>query len=85
MNFGGQSNELWCPGGEAGFVRRMIQESAARPNLCRWFTTLVSKRESLPSINHALKTVNALDVRLIELSHGQKKSRIVAWKFKRSR
>ncbi len=23
LNFGGQSNELWCPGGEVGFVGRM--------------------------------------------------------------
>ncbi|MFM7721620.1 MAG: RlmF-related methyltransferase, partial [Bacteroidota bacterium] len=24
---GGQSNELWCEGGEEGFISRMIQES----------------------------------------------------------
>jgi 23S rRNA (adenine1618-N6)-methyltransferase len=39
LNFGGRRTELWCAGGEAGFVRRMIAESAQRPDLCRWFTT----------------------------------------------
>jgi 23S rRNA (adenine1618-N6)-methyltransferase len=84
LNFGGQSNELWCPGGESAFVRRMIRESAARPDLCTWFTTLVSKRESLPAIHQALKAAQAADVRTIELAHGQKQSRILAWRFKRT-
>lgn len=81
LNFGGRGAELWCAGGEAGFVRRMIAESAELPALCRWFTTLVSKRDSLPAIHAALKKARASDVRTIELAHGQKKSRIVAWTF----
>lgn len=83
LNFGGRSTELWCEGGEPAFVRRMIAESAERPELCGWFTTLVSKRESLPSIHQALKAVRADEVRTLELAQGQKKSRIVAWRFKR--
>lgn len=81
LNFGGQSNELWCPGGEAGFIRRMITESAAQPDVCGWFTTLVSKSENLPTIRHALTAVHARDVRILDLAHGQKQSRIVAWTF----
>jgi 23S rRNA (adenine1618-N6)-methyltransferase len=81
LNFGGRSNELWCRGGEAGFIRRMILESAAHPDLCRWFTTLVSSRDSLPGIQRTLETVRASAVRVIDLAHGQKKSRIVAWRF----
>ena len=84
LNFGGQSNELWCSGGEAGFIRRMIVESAAIPDVCGWFTTLVSSRDSLPGIQRALKTVRASEVRVIDLAHGQKKSRIVAWRFAHS-
>ncbi|HYD85740.1 MAG TPA: 23S rRNA (adenine(1618)-N(6))-methyltransferase RlmF [Opitutus sp.] len=80
-NFGGRANELWCEGGEAAFVARMIAESAQRPELCRWFTTLVSKRETLPAIHRALQRVKATEVRVIDLAHGQKKSRIVAWRF----
>lgn len=49
-NFGGQASELWCPGGEVEFVRRMIAKSAKFSNQCRWFSTLVSKIENLGRI-----------------------------------
>jgi len=81
LNFGGQSNELWCPGGEETFVRRMIGESAGRPELCVWFTTLVSKRGSLPAIYRELGKARAIDVRTLVMFAGQKQSRIVAWTF----
>jgi|LauGreDrversion4_1035100.scaffolds.fasta_scaffold119079_1 23S rRNA (adenine1618-N6)-methyltransferase len=81
LNFGGQSNELWCRGGEVAFVRRMIAQSGARPAQCRWFTTLVSKRASLPAIERALHTAQAAEVRIIPMTHGQKHNRIVAWRF----
>ncbi|MEY4487827.1 MAG: hypothetical protein RIQ79_335, partial [Verrucomicrobiota bacterium] len=81
LNFGGRCNELWCAGGEVAFVRRMIAQSALRPGQCRWFTTLVSKRASLPSIERALRLAQAAEVRVIPMKHGQKHSRIVAWRF----
>lgn len=81
LNFGGRSHELWCAGGETAFVRRMIAESAERPDLCGWFTTLVAKRENLPAIERALRTARATEVRTIPMAHGQKQSRIVAWRF----
>lgn len=84
LNFGGQSNELWCQGGEKEFIRRMITESAALPEACGWFTTLVSKGENLPAIHHALTAARARDVRTLDLAHGQKRSRIVAWTFQRT-
>ena len=84
LNFGGQAGELWCAGGELAFVRRMIAESAARPGLCRWFTTLVSKSTHLPRLFRSLQEVKAVDVRTLEMTHGQKKSRILAWTFTRT-
>jgi len=81
LNFGGRNNELWCMGGEVGFVQRTIAESAARPDLCRWFTTLVSKESSLPAIQRALAKANVLETRRIPMFAGQKQSRIVAWTF----
>ncbi len=81
LNFGGQNNELWCDGGEAAFIRRMVQESGRRPRASYWFTTLVSKKETLPGVYRALKTAGATDVRTIEMAQGQKKSRLVAWTF----
>lgn len=80
-NFGGGAAELWCAGGEAGFIGRLIRESAERPALCGWFTTLVSRRESLPRLEHLLRCHAAREVRLLDLAQGQKKSRILAWRF----
>ena len=80
-NFGGGATELWCAGGEAGFVGRMIRESADHPSLCGWFTALISHRDSLPRLQHLLRCHAARDVRLLDLAQGQKKSRILAWRF----
>jgi 23S rRNA (adenine1618-N6)-methyltransferase len=80
-NFGGRSNELWCEGGEVAFIRRMIQQSTERPQLCKWFTTLVSKSENLSSIQRALRAANVAESRVVEMAQGQKKSRFVAWRF----
>ena len=83
LNFGGQASELWCDGGELAFVGRMIAESAERPQLCRWFTTLVSKSAHLPRLFQSLEEVDVLDVKTVEMTHGQKKSNILAWTFTR--
>lgn len=81
LNFGGQSNELWCKGGERSFILKMIEESILFSQNCLWFTTLVSKSENLPSIYNALKKVNATDIKTISMSQGSKTSRLVAWTF----
>jgi 23S rRNA (adenine1618-N6)-methyltransferase len=82
LNFGGQAAELYCEGGELGFIKRMIEESIEFKNHCRWFTTLVSKTSHLPSIYNALKNINAKQIRTVEMAQGQKLSRFVAWSFK---
>jgi 23S rRNA (adenine1618-N6)-methyltransferase len=81
LNFGGQSNELYCEGGEEAFVTAMIKESKQFATQCLWFTSLISKASTLPSIYRALEKVNAIEVKTIEMSQGQKKSRLVAWTF----
>jgi 23S rRNA (adenine1618-N6)-methyltransferase len=82
LNFGGQSHELWCDGGELKFVRQMVHESQIWASSIGWFSVLVSKSNNLPQIYHALKQEGAAMVRSIPMSHGNKASRIVAWKFK---
>ena len=81
LNFGGQGNELWCDGGEIQFIQTMIHESALYKNNCRWFTTLVSKKENLNAIYKALKNASVKEVKTIEMQHGNKTSRVVAWRF----
>ncbi len=82
LNFGGQANELWCNGGEALFLKRMIRESALFKTQVGWFTSLVSKKENLPNIYKQLKKLKA-NFRTIEMSQGNKKSRLIAWNFDR--
>jgi 23S rRNA (adenine1618-N6)-methyltransferase len=81
LNFGGQITELYCEGGEEAFVTTMINESKQYATQCLWFTTLISKAANLPSVYRALKKVNALEVKTIDMTQGQKQSRIVAWTF----
>lgn len=82
LNFGGQSHELYCVGGEEAFVVNMIKESQQFAMQCQWFTTLVSKATTLPSVYRALKKVNARQVRTIDMAQGQKQSRFVAWTWR---
>jgi 23S rRNA (adenine1618-N6)-methyltransferase len=85
LNFGGKANELWCDGGELGFIRRTIEESAEFAGRCGWFTTLVSKSEHLPRLEQALRKVKAAEVKVVDMAQGQKRSRILAWTFSESR
>lgn len=81
LNFGGQNTELWCEGGEALFIRRMIDESTTVSHQVLWFSTLVSKASTLPSVLSALKKANAFKVKTVEMTQGQKQSRFVAWTY----
>lgn len=81
LNFGGHNAELWCEGGELGFITQMAYESAKYPMQCLWFTTLVSKKDNLSSIYKTLNKVSASDIKTIDMAQGQKTSRIVAWTF----
>ncbi|MCM4155950.1 23S rRNA (adenine(1618)-N(6))-methyltransferase RlmF [Gramella sp. AN32] len=79
-NFGGQATELWCNGGEALFLKRMIKESKLFKNQVDWFTCLVSKKENLAKLYKQLDKVKA-SFTSIEMEVGNKKSRIIAWQF----
>ena len=81
LNFGGQNAELWCPGGELGFITQMIYESAKYPMHCLWYTTLVSKQAHLNSLYKTLNKVNAANISTIDMAQGQKTCRILAWTF----
>jgi 23S rRNA (adenine1618-N6)-methyltransferase len=81
LNFGGQEKELCYPGGESGFARLMIEESARIGTRVFWFSTLISKEATLPGVYAALKKANVFEWKTLEMAQGQKKSRVVAWTF----
>ena len=81
LNFGGKNNELWCKGGEVAFIKKMIKESFEFRKNVLWFTTLVSKKENLPLIYKALEAIKPAQIKTINMSQGQKITRVVAWSF----
>lgn len=81
LNFGGQATELWCTGGEASFLRRMIRESAAVGHQVLWFSSLVSKAEHLAGVRSQLKKAAVQEWREVAMAQGSKQSRFVAWSF----
>jgi 23S rRNA (adenine1618-N6)-methyltransferase len=81
LNFGGQNGELWCEGGEEGFVNDMIYQSKRFAQSCFWFSTLISKESNLKSVYAALNKSEAIEVKTIPMGQGNKISRIVAWTF----
>ena len=81
LNFGGKHNELWCEGGEVAFIKKMIKESKEFSKNCLWFTTLVSRKENLDFIYDALEDIEVLEYKTINMAHGQKISRVIAWTF----
>lgn len=80
-NFSGQNNELWCPGGELAFVTNYIYESRHYSKQVGWFSSLISRKEHLPTLERLLKKLNVKEVRVIPMAQGQKISRILAWKW----
>lgn len=81
LNFGGQHHELWCEGGEEGFVQTMVNESKQFGGSCFWFTTLVSKQDKLNNVYKTLKLAETVAVETIAMGQGNKTSRLVAWTF----
>ena len=81
LNFGGKNNELWCKGGEIAFITNMIKESLEFKNNVFWFTTLVSKKENLPLIYKKLEDIKVSEMKTIDMSQGQKITRVIAWSF----
>ena len=81
LTFGGADSELHTPGGEAGFLRRMIAESQHFGGQVRWFTTLVSKVGYLSAARRQLDQLDSNKVRVLPLEQGNKRMRVLAWQF----
>ncbi len=80
-NFAGQAQELWYTGGEKAFLHTYLYESSLFKTNCFWYTSLVSNKDNIKSMQKSLKKLGATTVKIIEMSQGNKKSRIVAWTF----
>ena len=81
LNFGGQNGELWCAGGEIGFLTRMANESIEYARQVYYFTSLVSKGENIAPLKKLLSRLGAQKIDVIRMSQGQKVSRLLVWSF----
>lgn len=81
LNFGGQNAELWCPGGEIGFIATMIEQSMDFAEQCLWFTCLVSKKDNLKPLSRLLNRAQVAESRIVDMAQGQKESRFIAWTY----
>ena len=81
LNFSGMVNELIYEGGEKQFIQNMITESKEYAKNCLWFTTLVSNEKNLNRIYSSLEKIETYEVKTINMSTGNKITRIVAWTF----
>lgn len=79
-NFSGESNELWYNGGELSFVLNYIKESILFKTQVDWFTSLISNEDNLKPLHIELKKT-AKEFKVIDMAQGNKKSRILAWRF----
>ena len=81
QNFGGQTTELWCKGGEDRFVRDMIRQSKFFAASCFWFSTSVAKQSHMKGFYEALYKEDAVEVKTIPMGQGNKSGRVLAWTF----
>ncbi|CAM1335075.1 23S rRNA (adenine(1618)-N(6))-methyltransferase RlmF [Tenacibaculum aestuariivivum] len=80
-NFAGNSNELWYLGGEKAFLHTYLYESSLQPKVSKWFTSLVSRKENVKSLQNSAKKLGATTFKVIPMSQGNKVTRIVCWQF----
>lgn len=81
QNFAGHPNELWCPGGEKSFITQLIYDSQKYKNQIRWTTSLVSSKDNLKPLIAVLEYHKAAQIKIINMEQGQKKMRILAWRW----
>jgi 23S rRNA (adenine1618-N6)-methyltransferase len=80
-NFSGNNNELWYKGGEKAFLHSYLYESSQFPDVSRWFTSLVSKKENVESLEKSASKLGVKEFKIIPMHQGNKVTRIVAWRF----
>ena len=80
-NFAGNNNELWYIGGEKAFLHNYLYESSLYKTSSKWFTSLVSKKENVKSLEKSSKKLGATEFKVIPMHQGNKVTRIVAWRF----
>jgi 23S rRNA (adenine1618-N6)-methyltransferase len=59
----------------------MIAQSEQFAEQVIWFTSLVSKKETLKVLENKLSTLPIAEYKIIDMAQGQKVSRFIAWSY----
>lgn len=78
----GAEVEMICPGGDAGFVLRMVEESRELGTAVRWYTSMLGKLSSVHQVVDRLKEIGVNNWAVTLLRAGNKTRRwAVGWSF----
>ncbi len=80
-NFSGNNNELWYVGGEKAFLHNYLYESSLFKESSKWFTSLVSKKDNIDSLQKSAKKLGAKEFKTISMNQGNKVTRIACWRY----
>ena len=80
----GSNNEMICPGGDLGFVTRIVEESLVLRDKVTWYSSMLGKLSSAKAVVELLKSHSITNWAVGVLEPGTKtgtKRWIVAWSF----
>jgi 23S rRNA (adenine1618-N6)-methyltransferase len=78
----GAEVEMICPGGDAGFVLRMVEESKELKDTVRWYTSMLGKLSSVHQVIDRLKEIGINNWAVTLLRAGNKTRRwAVGWSY----
>lgn len=80
----GSNNEMVCPGGDLGFVTRIVEESLVLRSRVKWYSSMLGKLSSAKAIVELLKSHNITNWAVGVLEPGTKtgtKRWVIAWSF----
>ncbi|MDD7913023.1 23S rRNA (adenine(1618)-N(6))-methyltransferase RlmF [Polaribacter ponticola] len=80
-NFSGNNNELWYVGGEKAFLHNYLYESSLFKESSKWFTSLVSKKDNIDSLQKSSRKLGAKEFKVIAMNQGNKVTRIACWRY----
>ncbi|KAK4889657.1 hypothetical protein LTR27_011549 [Elasticomyces elasticus] len=79
----GAENEMICPGGDVGFITRILEESLVLRERVQWYTAMVGKMSSLQLVIAKLKGEGVENFAVCSLQAGYRTKRwAVGWSFR---
>lgn len=77
----GAEVEMITPGGELGFVGRMLEESINHRDRCRWYTSMLGKLSSVIDLVKLLRKNMVSNYAISEFVQGHTRRWAIAWSF----